>query len=422
MSDAAHDDSPRSYLVGHGLMFLAERPACYHCHHFNLFLDQTVDDALGPERSTELRFHAARAASFELIRAVAEASGATTSEEILELAPGLFSAMGHGVLEVQGGGAETTMRGRHLHYGHAWSEKYGQVVQRSLPADAFAAGFAAAALDVAAGHAEPRFYAKEDACIVTRAPHCHFSIAPESDAHAHPGSLTKDLSRQRVQTPLEGMHEDMIRTIAAGLRDFTAGVAGDSRGLVQAFGVYVTAHLTDYYNAITYGALDEISASSPQSVPMLEDLFRESAHVCVFNTFGGILLSPEWEGMVAPLSGDPEEIALGCMAIARALGFGQWVLHDFEPGKRMVMRTPSSYESVYTLERRGIADHPIEYFSQGATLAIAQLAHRVPWTERPMLDRKLYSSLFRGRSPWKVEQTRSLASGHDYSELVAVHV
>jgi hypothetical protein len=263
--------------------------------------------------------------------------------------------------------------------------------------------------------------AKEDACLVARAPHCHFTLAPEKNPEPHPGSLGIDDSRGCVKAPLSGMNEEKIAAIAAGLRDFTAGVAGDSRGLVQAFGVYVTAHLTCYYNHLTYGTLDAIAESSPHSVPVLEDLFRESAHVCVFNTFGGILLSPEWEGLVAPLEGEPEEIVTGCMAIARALGFGQWVLHDFEPNKRFVMRTSSSYESVYTLNRRGVADRTIEYFAQGATLAIAQLAHRVPWKERPALDRKLYSNLFRGQLPWAVEQTRSLAMGHDYSEIVATH-
>ena len=35
-----------SLVRGAGLTFLAEEPVVYHCHHFNLFLDQTVDDAV----------------------------------------------------------------------------------------------------------------------------------------------------------------------------------------------------------------------------------------------------------------------------------------------------------------------------------------------------------------------------------------
>ena len=413
-------DSPRSHLVDHGLMFLAGVPACYHCHHFNLFLDQTVDDALGPQEGLKLRFLSARSAAFDLLQALAARAGASTPAEIIQLAEETFAGMGHGRLSIRVDADGGEAHGDHLHYGYSWREKYGHLVKRHLPADAFAAGFAAAAASVAFGR-PPSMGAEEDACLVARAPRCHFTLKPEATPEPHRGSLSIDDSRAHVKPPLTGMNEEEITTIAAGLRDFTASVSGDERGLVQAFGVYVTAHLTCYYNRLTYDTLDAVARSAPQSVPVVEDLFRESAHVCVFNTFGGILLSPEWEGLVAPLEGNPEEIVTGCMAIGRALGFGQWVLQDFVPNERLVMRTPSSYESVYTLHRRGVAERAIEYFSQGATLAIAQLAHRVPWSARPALDSKLYAELFRGHLPWKIEQTRSLAMGHDYSEIVATH-
>ncbi|NOY92072.1 MAG: hypothetical protein GXP55_12820, partial [Deltaproteobacteria bacterium] len=253
-------DSPRSYMLEHGLMFLAGVPACYHCHHFNLFLDQTVDDALGSEESLKLRFRAARNASFDLIHALAADADATTPAEIIQLAEASFAGMGHGRLSIRvdadGGDAD----GDTLHYGYSWKEKYGSVVKRQLPADAFAAGFAAAAADVAFGR-PPSMGATEDACLVARAPRCHFTLKPEDNPEPHPGSLGIDDSRTRVKAPLTGMNEEKIAAIAAGLRDFTAGVAGDARGLVQAFGVYVTAHLPCYYNHLTYGTLDAIAKS-----------------------------------------------------------------------------------------------------------------------------------------------------------------
>ena len=50
------------YLPGLDLMSLAGVPVIYHCHHFNLFLDQTIDDALGPVEGPKVRFEAAREA------------------------------------------------------------------------------------------------------------------------------------------------------------------------------------------------------------------------------------------------------------------------------------------------------------------------------------------------------------------------
>jgi hypothetical protein len=152
---------------------------------------------------------------------------------------------------------------------------------------------------------------------------------------------------------------------------------------------------------------------------VLEDLLRESGHVCVFNTFGGIILSPEWEGMVGPLTGEALPIVTGCMAIARALGFGRWTVAEFEPGKRLVVRAPCTYESVFYRARYGKAVRANEYFLQGACLAIAQLAHRVEWKNKPVLNADYYNALFRGGPlPWKVEQTKSTACGHPITEVV----
>lgn len=409
----------RTFLPEHDLMFLGGIPAVYHCHHFNLFLDQTIDDALGTERGTELRFRAAREAAGELLRALAEVKGAVTRAERLALAHEVFAMMGHGRLAIDATPTGGSAHGEHLHYGYTWKEKYGHTVRRTYPADAFAAGWAAAAVELGGDLAPESVSAVERQCVAMRAPGCTFELAAGTAGPRLP-PVRREQCLAAVQPSFEGRDEATISKITNGLRGFTAGVAGDERGLVQAFGVFVTAHLAGYYNRISYDAVHETERTAPQSIGMIEELLRESGHVCVFNTFGGILLSPEWEGMVGPLSGDPYEIVLGCLAIARALGFGKWTVADFVPGERLVVRAPCSYESVYYLSRHGRAPRPNEYFLQGAVLAIAQLAHRVDWKSKPRLTQETYSALFRGSElPWKVEQTSSTTMGHSRSEVVA---
>jgi hypothetical protein len=127
--------------------------------------------------------------------------------------------------------------------------------------------------------------------------------------------------------------------------------------------------------------------------------------------------------MLGPLTGDAAQIVVGSLAIARALGFGHWVLQEFTPGKRLVVRTPGTYESVYYAARHGAAQRGNEYFLQGAALAITQLAHRVKWREKPQLTQDFYEALFhQGQLPWKVEQTASTVMGQPYSEVVVTHV
>ena len=186
------------------------------------------------------------------------------------------------------GGSAT---GRFLHYGHAWNEKYGQLVNRSEPVDAVAAGFAAAALATAHNLAPDRLEAEESACVALRATECAFSIGPANRPETPRAKVEVEALRRSVQPTFTGQSESDIVAITNGLRDLTAGVAGDERGLVQAFGVYVTMHLTNYYNRISYDALDVMQKEAPGAVGVFESLLRESGHVCVFNTFGGILLS-----------------------------------------------------------------------------------------------------------------------------------
>ncbi len=416
-------ESPRAYLPGYDLMTMVGVPAVYHCHHFNLFLDQTVDDALGPEAGARLRFVAAREAAHTFLSALCERTGAVTPVERMQCAMETFAAMGHGRLSVRADATGGNAIGEFLHYGFAWHEKYGQKIRRRHPADAFAAGFAAAATEVAYGVARETLDATETACVALRAEQCRFEIAAAGSPTPAVPVVTGTEAAAQVKPTFDGEDEETIATIAGGLRDFTAGVAGDARGLVQAFGVFVTMHLAGYYNRISYDTLLDVERRAPGSVGVFEDLLRESGHVCVFNTFGGILASPEWEGMVGPHSGEPRPIVAGALAIARALGFGHWTLHEFVPGERLVVRAPATYESVYYRTRHGVAKRPPEYFFQGAALAIAQLAHRVDWTKPVQLTPELYQSLFHGGTlPWKVEQTRSTAMGYPYSEVVVTHV
>lgn len=408
----------RTFIPEQELMFLADEPVVYHCHHFNLFLDQTIDDGLGAAEGTLLRTEAAAEFSYRLLKNLCERTNAETPPERLQLARVLFRQLGHGTLEINADADGGQVIGTHLHYGFAWQEKYGKKVKRHYPADAFAAGFSSAAVEIAFGLPQGSLTAKEEQCFALKDKNCVFSLKRRVPPVLDGAPVDAQSTLAVVGPPENGIGEDVIQPIAQGLKEFTAGVAGDERGLVQAFGVFVTMQLTGYYNRVSYDAVRRIEAKAPHSVGVLEELLRESGHVCVFNTFGGILLSPEWEGLVGPLTDDPLDILKWSIAIGRALGMGRWVIAEFEADRRFVVRTSSSYESAYYRTRYGLADRPVEYLFQGAALAMAQLAHRVKFTEKPALTPEYYQSLFKGGVPWQAEQTRSIVCGDTFSEIV----
>jgi hypothetical protein len=406
----------RSSLPEHDLQFLAGFPVVLHCHHFNLFLDQTIDDALGIEKGQQLRFAAARECAHPVLAAAAEQTGATTPAERLELARELFRYMGHGSLDVlaekSGTGSAT---GEYLHYGFAWKEKYGQMVKRNDPADAFAAGFAAAAAEVAYSLPPASIVAEETECLAMRHPACSFALRPDGDSKPTRPAVGEADCKATIGKPITGQHEEQVARIAAGLTSLAGAAHGDERGLMEMFGVYVTLHLASYYNQISCDARQHMEENNPQLLEVFGDLLRESGHVCVFNTFGGILVSPEWEGMVGKPSGDPEQILVGCCAIARALGFGHWCPGELD-GSKWSLRTPSSYEACYSLTRHGEKPSSCEYFFQGAALAIMQLAHNVDWSA-PEFTQDKYRELFKGNLRWTVTVESALSMGDEVSEV-----
>lgn len=407
----------RELLAEQSLTFLAGIPYVYHCHHYNLFHDQTIDDALGETEGARVRTTAAHHAFRELLGALFAATGATTPAERISLATEVFAWMGQGRISLDVSSTGGRARSPSLHYGFAWREKYGARVKRDEPTDAVAAGFAAATAELAFDLPADAFTAAETRCLATREPECEFALTA-GKGHLSRPPIDEATVRRYVIPAIRGLDEDRVAAIASGLLEFMRAVQGDERGLVAAFNVFVTAHLPGYYNETVYEAVHHLERTAPAGVAIAEALFREAGQVCVFNTFGNVLLSPEWEGLVGPLSGGPTDMMSFCTAIARGLGFGHWFIHEYEPRKRLVIQATSNYEAPFYRARYGFAKKPRSYFVQGASLAMMLLSETVPWTERPQLTNAYYIDLFRSKPRYRVEQTRCTTRGDHLSEYV----
>jgi hypothetical protein len=388
-------NAPRSLLAPHDLTFLAGAPYVYHCHHYNLFHDQTVDDILGEDAGLALRIRAAASAFHDLLSSLTHQSGLRTPAECVQLGQTLVAAMGHGRLSIDASESGGNASGGYLHYGYTWAEKYGSRIRRHTPADAVVGGFAAAINEVAFGLPKGSIKAVESACVAKRDASCEFRLE-----RTQTPALTKIdesmFARILGDDSDGGLYEARIAAIATTLQQFMRGVGGDQRGLVEAFGVFVTMHLSNYYNETAYEAIRLTEARTPALLSTAEDLFKEAGHVCVFNTFSNILLSPEWEGVAGPLEEDPLAIVLGCLSIARGLGFGRWSLQDYVPGKQLTISSTSNYEAPFWLARYGPSDRPRSYVFLGAALAIMVVASRMQLWKHPVLDAETYARLFKG--------------------------
>ena len=263
----------RSDVDGQDLTALAGTPFVYHCHHFNLFHDQTVEDALGDDEAFRVRSQAAQDNAYQLLSGLVAATGAATPAERLELAAATFSWMGQGRLETLGDRFGGEARGEFLHYSFSWREKYGQKVRRMTPIDAFASGFSAAALEVAHDLPLRTLVSEERECHALKHPACKMAFERNRKEATPPQPISINNCAEQVAEPFGGLDEERISAIADGLKGFVKTVAGDERGLMDAFGVYVTLHLSGYYNQTAYETLHHGEKAAPDSLPMADERF-----------------------------------------------------------------------------------------------------------------------------------------------------
>lgn len=196
------------------------------------------------------------------------------------------------------------------------------------------------------------------------------------------------------------------------------GIAGNDEGLIPAFGLYLTRHMADYYNRISYATARRLERSGEVS----DDarlLLVEAGHVCAFNTFGGIMKSAEWDAVVKPMIASREDWILGMVAVVNAFGWGRWSVSELAPGERLAIRIEDGYEARGYLRDYGMSDRPRCYLATGGVAGLMNLLYVGDITARPELTEERYFELFRTSERFSAEEVRCLSMGHGHCEIVA---
>jgi len=216
-----------------------------------------------------------------------------------------------------------------------------------------------------------------------------------------------------------GVDEEAIIKAVSELPLF--GKSGlDDNGLIDAFGVVLTNHFADYYNRISYESyFGMLEAGMP--VNQTKDVFIQGGHICAFNTFGGIMLSPEWDAVVKPMCKTDEDWIHGIIAIANAFGWGVWRVEKITPGRELIIRVYNSYEGVGYKRMYPVAkEKSLSFLIMGGVQGLAHLLWKVDIRQRPQLNQEFYTKVF--NSPdrsFSVKQTHAIAAGDTYDRVVA---
>jgi len=185
--------------------------------------------------------------------------------------------------------------------------------------------------------------------------------------------------------------------------------------------VVLTNHFSDYYNYISYRTyFDMIEGGMPKEET--REVFVQGGHICAFNTFGGIMSSPEWYQLIAPQCRNDSDWIHGMVAVINALGWGVWRVEKIAPGENLTIRIYNSYEGVgFRRMFRRSDERQLSFLNLGAVQGLAHLLWKIDIKERPTLSHEFYTEVFNNpESAFKAEQTHAIAAGDAYDRIVAV--
>lgn len=165
MTQALRFDRERNQLL------LGGRRIVFHCHHYNLFLQQTVSDALQKDAKTVEVAASSEASHLLLLELLSEEErkrGKLSFSAKIAFAQQMFMALGFGYPEVAqltpAGGIVTLTTS---HYALGWHLKMGRA---KTPVCHFATGFWIGALVAALGIHPDRVFGEETRCIACEGP------------------------------------------------------------------------------------------------------------------------------------------------------------------------------------------------------------------------------------------------------------
>lgn len=246
-------------------------------------------------------------------------------------------------------------------------------------------------------------------------------LHPVKDYLERPAQFTKAPARfdfpdaQEFDTAVD---EAAIIQAVSGLPLYGKSGVEDT-GLIDAFGVVLTNHFADYYNYISYESYrGMLAAGMPKQ--QVEDVFVQGGHICAFNTFGGIMSSPEWDAVVKPMLKTDDDWIHAMVAIVNALGWGVWRIEKIVPNRELVIRVYNSYEGVGYRRMYPRSDEvQLSFLVMGAVQGLAHLFWKIDIRERPTLDQEFYTTVFNNpENAFSVKQTHAIAAGHEYDRVV----
>lgn len=396
----------------HGRTLMSGEPLVFHCNHYNYWLQKTLLLPEGLGMRGVIR-DAAASAAHAMVATAAEERGASEPAEILAIASDCFAALGFGTIDfseaAESGG---TVRTPTSHYGQCLRIAAG--ADFAEPQELFDQGYAAGALAAAYGKPAGAYSARSEASQSMGADIGEIALAPRD---VPDGFFVAPGRGPHAQLEVPGTHPSSNVDEAAVLQALSGlDLSGNEEGLLPRFGVILTNHFANFYDRVSFEFVQRMAGTG--MLDMAEELLVEAGYRCAFNTFGGIMTSPEWDAVVKPQCKTTEDWVHGMVAVVNALGWGVWRVHELS-SSRLVVRIWDDYESTGYLGMYGKSDRFVSHLAAGGVAGLMNLVYPGRIDEGPTLDGEFYARIFESPERFEPQGVKCMAAGDEYTEVVA---
>ena len=403
------------FLKNRNAYVAAGEPMIFHCHHYNTFLQASIESAKDYIDVYPILINSAQEVAYHQFTNHFAGKNLSVDEK-KAIAQEWHQYCGYGTLDL----SEVSENGGKVsspwnHYVEGWLSKFGKRNENQTGVAYFSAGFAAGALDAIYDKPVGTFCVEQTSCKTKGAATNEFAVSFKNKTlEASPGE-------GKFQT-FDFGNVDGNPVNYKGIRDALTGmeIAGNEDGAISAFGVMLTRMFGNYYALISYRYLKEMTKEiGEMGTEMAEELLTEAGHVCAFNTFGGIMESNEWNGLIKPMLRDRNDWVHGIVACLNALGWGKLEIAELVPNEKLVLRVYSGYENNCHQAKYGDSDRPKALFKIGATAGIMNLIYHGDILSTPELNETYYDKIFKTEGRFVGRQTVCRSNGGAYDEFVA---
>lgn len=349
------------YDVENYRRIVAGKEVILHCHHYNSRLQNTIESAARIDGKKIITSAAEAVFRAHIVDALAAGDDLATKWAVAE---GLYAHLGYGRLDCSkiDKGVVTASAS---HFVEGWNAGFPG---RSKEACTFTEGYLQGAIHAVTGST---VYVRERACMISGAKECSFEVIADRRDPIRTYSKKTLSFRPKDASGFEQSPNIDSRKIIDALVEMP--IMGNDDGLIPAFGVYLASTPADFYNLI---CIEFVEAMSVQDLlPTARKLLVFDAETCAMNTFRGIMASPEWDGLVAPMIREKADNLFGIIAISNALGWGNWHVRQHTAGKSLTMESLNGYEALGYAEMRGRAPLPQCFMLTGVSAGIMELVY-----------------------------------------------